>query len=203
MWWGLNPSAARLRCSSDCVLDRALEGKRKRQALSSPVRNRSNSSLAGERNVLRTNECFLAAFWGSAAEWYGFSSKSAPRLSRRARARLRVGTSALKRGCSISRQNLRISRPTAAGAYNCHRKRAASECSRIRTSSAVARLARRRHARERPDEARARRGKYISIYAERVARARALVVRDAASAAAFETSTANKAFRTTSALNRK
>jgi len=30
-----------------------------------------------------------------------------------------------------------------------------------------------------------------------------VVVRDAASAAAFETSTANKAFRTTSALNRK
>ena len=33
--------------------------------------------------------------------------------------------------------------------------------------------------------------------------ATAVVVRDAASAAAFETSTANKAFRTTSALNRK
>ena len=77
---------------------------------------------------------------------------------------MRVVTRAPKRRfCSISRQNLRISRPTAAGAYNCHRRRAASECSRIRTSSAVARLARRRQARERPDEARARRGKYISI----------------------------------------
>ena len=126
-----------------------------------PCRKPGKSSPAGDGDVLWTDAGFSAAFWGYGLEWYGFSSKSAPRLSRGARARLRVGTSALKRGCSISRQNLRISRPTAAGAYNCHRKRAASVCSRIRTSSAVARLARRRHARERPDEARARRGKYI------------------------------------------
>ena len=163
MWWGLNPSAARLRCSSDGALGKRSAARRKGKRNTAPVRNRDNSSLVGERNVLWTDAGFSAAFWGSAVEWYGFSSKSAPRLSRRARARLRVGTSPLKRGCSISRQNLRKTRPTAAGAYNCHRKRAASVYSRVKASSAVARLARRRHARERPDEARARRGKYIYI----------------------------------------
>ena len=60
--------------------------------LASACRERDNSSRAGERDVLWTNAGLSPAFWGSAAEWYGFSSKSAPRLRRRERARLRVAT---------------------------------------------------------------------------------------------------------------
>ena len=90
-------------------------------------RNNGHSSQSCERDVLWTDAGFSAAFWGSDLEWYSCSSKSAPRLWRSARARLRVVTRAPKRRfCSISRQNLRISRPTAAGAYKAASNYAAS-----------------------------------------------------------------------------
>ena len=55
-------------------------------------RKPGNSPRAGERDFYWTNAGFSAGFWAVQVEWYGFSLKSAPRLGRSARARLRVAT---------------------------------------------------------------------------------------------------------------
>ena len=82
-------SAASPWCSRDGVNATALEGNATPRL---PCRKPENSSGAGERDVLWTNAGFSAGFWAVQVEWYGFSLKSAPRLGRSARARLRVAT---------------------------------------------------------------------------------------------------------------